>query len=201
MGDAASEQSRARGPRAAREHVPLPGYCLIIQEPVSTDQRRLKSSYTEISGARCWNSFPLRASKFPQLTEQKRLQAKAPLAPSLIALLPFFWMKLQSLYFLSLEPLGQVSTGKLRELQGWLSRHQNCFPQVFLKAKLRSCASEWPGTLPPCSPSSARADAELPGLMENHSKPRVLQTFQWLSPFLMLRSFKAVPHVVVTPGP
>lgn len=49
----------------------------------------------------------------------------------LIASLPSFWIELQSLYFLSLEPLGQVSTGMLCKQRGRLSRHQNCFSQVF----------------------------------------------------------------------
>lgn len=52
-------------------------------------------------------------------------------SPCLIASLSSFWIELQSLYFLSLEPLGQVSTGMLCKQQGRLSRHQNCFSQVF----------------------------------------------------------------------
>lgn len=51
--------------------------------------------------------------------------------PCLIASLSSFWIELQSLYFLSLEPLGQVSIGMVCKQQGWLSRHQNCFSQVF----------------------------------------------------------------------
>lgn len=66
-------------PNAARERVSSPGYCLIIQELVTADQRKRQSSYIEDSGARCWNNFPLRISKFPQLMEQKLLEAKAPL--------------------------------------------------------------------------------------------------------------------------
>lgn len=63
--------------------------------------------------------------------EQKLLQARPHLFLCLIASLPSFWIELQSLYFLNLEPLGQVSTGMLCKQQGRLSRHQNCFSQVF----------------------------------------------------------------------
>lgn len=53
------------------------------------------------------------------------------LFPWLIASLPLFWIELQSFYFLSLETPGQVSTGMLCKQRGRLSRHQNCFSQVF----------------------------------------------------------------------
>lgn len=43
----------APGPSAAREYVSSLSYCLIIQELVNADQRRLQSSYIENSGARC----------------------------------------------------------------------------------------------------------------------------------------------------
>ena len=48
-----SELITAQRPSAAGEHVYSLGYCLIIQELVSADQRRLLSSYVENSGARC----------------------------------------------------------------------------------------------------------------------------------------------------
>lgn len=94
------------------------------------------------------------------------------LLSGLIALLPSFWIKLQSLYFRSLEPLGQVSTGKLRELQGWLSRHQNCFPQDFWMP-----TSELPGMLPFVSPSPASAESRATWPQGKYSKTWVSRPF------------------------
>jgi hypothetical protein len=49
--------------------------------------------------------------------EQKLLQAKAPLVLLLNCLTTPILVGAQFLYFLSLEPLGQVSTGKLCKQQ------------------------------------------------------------------------------------
>lgn len=166
-----SELIRAHGPSAVREHVPTLSSCLMIQELVSADQRRLQSSYIENSAARCRNNLPLRASKFSQLMGLKLLQAKSPLVSLLNCFTPLIldWASITLLC-----KLGTSGTGfhwHACKQRGQLSRHQNRFSQVF-SSQAHPLFLKLPGTLPSASPSCACGDlvscwaVQLPGLNE-----------------------------------